>query len=291
MGETFVSQSTNSPGSRGLYIVNAQFKHSGTYECVAQTHLSETSVSAHLTVRGPPGEPVGVYADNVRRNSTSIHLYWTWNTVSDHGFPIAYYILEARTNYVPEWRVLEKDIPSEMTSQSPEYPDRRSYLVQNLSPHTAYSFRLRAGNILFGAGDSSLPTSFYVMLPDKPKISPENVGGGGGSEGTLTITWKPLNRADEAGPGFGYEAFWRLLNTTKWSNQRIGNVTKHTVTVGQEMYFLLYEVKVRAYNNYGDGPESPVNEIYSAEGGTLIDKQINGGYCLLPTEVQHMLYE
>ncbi|KAL3860642.1 hypothetical protein ACJMK2_010738, partial [Sinanodonta woodiana] len=265
--DSFYRTSINIPGSRGLYIVNAQFKHSGTYECVAQSQLSEISVSAQLTVRGPPGEPVGVYADNIRRNSTSIRLYWIWNSVSDHGFPITYYVLEAKTNYVPEWRVTETDIPSEMTLlPGADHPDRRSYLVRNLSPHTAYSFRLRAGNSLFGAADPSLPTSFYLMLPDKPKISPENVGGGGGTEGTLTITWNSLSQADEAGSGFGYEVFWRLLNTTKWSNQRVGNVTKHTVTVGTEMYFLLYEVKVRAYNDHGDGPESTVSEIYSAEG-------------------------
>ena len=39
-----------------------------------------------------------------------------------------------------------------------------------------------------------------------------------------------------------------------------------TATVGLDNYYLQYEVKVGAYNIHGDGPNSTVTIIYSAEG-------------------------
>lgn len=45
-------------------------------------------------------------------------------------------------------------------------------------------------------------------------------------------------------------------------------MTQHVVTLSSDDYFLLYEVKVQAYNVKGDGPESPVVSIYSSEGRT-----------------------
>ena len=36
----------------GLYIVNAQYWHTGQYECVAQTVFSKASVSASLLITG-----------------------------------------------------------------------------------------------------------------------------------------------------------------------------------------------------------------------------------------------
>ncbi|KAL3860640.1 hypothetical protein ACJMK2_010736 [Sinanodonta woodiana] len=284
--DPFYKRNVDTPGSRGLYIINAQFKHAGVYECIAQTRLAEITASAQLSVRGPPGEPAGVYAEKGQRNATAIRLYWSWSPAADNGAPIAYYIVEARTNYDPKWKVLKAGIPSEMTKlQNPEHPNRRSYVVNNLSPHTSYSFRIRAVNVPHGAGDPSIPTGFYLMPSDKPTVAPTNVGGGGGSEGTLTITWDPLSRADEAGHGFGYEAFWKLTNDTTWSNSKVGNITKYTVTLTRDLYFLLYDVKVRAYNDIGYGPESSVNQIYSAEGVPLIQVQNLRGYPINGTAV------
>ncbi|KAK3596415.1 hypothetical protein CHS0354_020664 [Potamilus streckersoni] len=157
--DPFYRRSVDTPGSRGLYIINAQFRHAGVYECIAQTRLAEIAASAKLSVRGPPGEPAGLYAEKGQRNSTAIRLYWTWSTAADNGAPVAYYIVEARTNFDPKWKVLESGIPSQMTEMlSLEHRNRRSYIVHNLSPHTAYSFRIRAVNVPHGAGNPSIPT-------------------------------------------------------------------------------------------------------------------------------------
>ena len=43
-----------------------------------------------------------------------------------------------------------------------------------------------------------------------------------------------------------------------------------TATVGLDNYYMQYEVKVGAYNIHGDGPNSSVKVIYSAEGSELL---------------------
>ena len=41
---------------------------------------------------------------------------------------------------------------------------------------------------------------------------------------------------------------------------------KYTHLVGVDFYYLEYEVKVGTYNKHGDGPNSTVEVVYSAEG-------------------------
>ena len=54
--------------------------------------------------------------------------------------------------------------------------------------------------------------------------------------------------------------------------QLVGNKTTYVHTVGIDNYYLLYEVKVQAYNNFNGsgklqfGPQSPIAYVYSAEG-------------------------
>ncbi|KAJ8307435.1 hypothetical protein KUTeg_015519 [Tegillarca granosa] len=43
------------------------------------------------------------------------------------------------------------------------------------------------------------------------------------------------------------------------------NGSEFITQVGQENYYSLYDVKVQAFNNYGDGPNSTAVRIYSAE--------------------------
>ena len=45
-----------------------------------------------------------------------------------------------------------------------------------------------------------------------------------------------------------------------------GNQGKHVALVGTENYYLLYDVMVGSFNNLGDGPNSTIVDVYSAEG-------------------------
>ena len=49
-----------------------------------------------------------------------------------------------------------------------------------------------------------------------------------------------------------------------------GNKGKFVATVGVEQFYLKYDVMVGAFNDIGDGPNSTVTVIYSAEGRMFI---------------------
>ena len=47
-----------------------------------------------------------------------------------------------------------------------------------------------------------------------------------------------------------------------------------TATIGLDNFYSQYEVKVGAYNIHGDGPNSTVTVIYSAEGSKIFTMKI-----------------
>lgn len=69
------------------------------------------------------------------------------------------------------------------------YTGRMECTLDNvLLPWSTYEFRVAAMNIL-GYGLPSAPSPMYNTPPDKPRHAPNNVGGGGGKIGDLTISW------------------------------------------------------------------------------------------------------
>ncbi|XP_067685752.1 contactin-like [Haliotis asinina] len=247
--------------NRGLYIRDAQFIHTGQYTCFAQTVQDTASASAMLTVQGPPGEPAGAYC-----NQEGMELVLRWTDGADRGNPVVYYIVEFNTNFNSDWRVMIQrlDVPETVDEDN---PDKRMTKLSSLRPGTGYRFRVLAAN-MFGHGDPSLPSSMYHLPSAAPVVAPMEVGGGGGKVGTLTITWQPLSLEDESGPGIGYYVFWRKKTNSHGLWQRVdifGRIGTTTVVVGDENYYLEYEVMVEAFNTLGRGPNSTVSVIYSAE--------------------------
>ncbi|KAK3612186.1 hypothetical protein CHS0354_016572, partial [Potamilus streckersoni] len=146
--------------------------------------------------------------------------------------------------------------------------ERRVFTVHGLKPSNGYYFRVR-GVSAYGVGLPSLESTAYQTPGGAPPVAPDNVGGGGGAIGILTITWKPLPREDWGGPWVAYTVYWRLRSQAdgKWSEANItdSNSGLYAHTVGKEFYYLRYEVKVRPYNQFGIGPESDISVIFSAE--------------------------
>lgn len=48
-----------------------------------------------------------------------------------------------------------------------------------------------------------------------------------------------------------------------------GNETKFSRLIGQELFYMPYEVKIRARNTYGASPNSTLTKFYSAEDSKL----------------------
>lgn len=276
----------NTPDQEGgLYLIFAQYDHSGEYTCIAQTQVDSANASAVLLVTGPPGEPAGVQAysasdkitqdvpDQLGVRNTDVVLRWT-DPLDTHGAPIQTYMVYGQTNYSTEWRPLYTYIP-QIETIIPGVADtqRRQFLVRNLSPGVGYSFKIRAVN-MYGVGQDSKPTRRTVIPGDKPTKPPKNVGGGGGSVGTIRITWDALPPEDHNGWGIGYEVEFRKrpppgeeeTSNIKWNKIIVnGNKSEASALVQKDNYYIVYQVKVTPFNIFGLGPTAQNNSVYSAE--------------------------
>ncbi|XP_025082370.1 contactin-like isoform X2 [Pomacea canaliculata] len=248
----------------GLYIINTQFEHAGEYRCTALTVDDSVTASAYLTVQGPPSEPAGVLGQVV--NGMSVVLIWS---VGDsHGADILFFNIEYKSNFNPVWRYKYTQLRTADTL-SAEHPDKHTYVVTDLSPGSSYSFRVSAIN-RYGVGPPSQPSA-YLKIPDAaPTKAPEEISIMYSTVGTLAFTWQELSEEDLTGDGVGYKVFWRKKtnndNGGLWQREVLyGRTDRHVALVGQDNFYLEYEVKVGAFNSLGDGPNSTIFIIMSAE--------------------------
>ncbi|KAH9507424.1 hypothetical protein Btru_058046, partial [Bulinus truncatus] len=255
-----------------LYIINAQFRHEGEYTCVVSTAAGVLTASAYVTVKGPPGEPGGVH---VRRGaadetfSADQVVLW-WQDGQDHGYPATKYRIEYSSIFDQDWKSLKSDVPVQETLMD-EFPNWRSLVItEGLSPGTSYRFRVQAGSDQAGYGPvNNAPYRWYTMASAPPTTAPENVGGGGGSVGILSITWNPMPRSSWGSSTIHYCVYYRRQSNQgdnpRWIKVDDIQVPSLYVVVGPDNYFLPYEVKVQGVNDLGRGPNSTVTVVYSAE--------------------------
>ncbi|XP_067686212.1 contactin-like [Haliotis asinina] len=257
----------------GLYIKNAEYKHAGKYTCIAQTVQDKAAMSADITVLGPPGEPAGVFADVTGRSAKL-----TWTIGATHGMPLTSFAVQFRTDYRPEWRVILDGIPNVEVIDT-KFPDRRYAQLSNLSPGSSYNFRVVASNY-YGSGTPSVHSPTYKIPNAAPIIAPKDVGGGGGTVGALKVTWEPLHSEDHNGENLGYRIYYRKQTNTDglWQKGTVeGQVGEWVTTVGSENYYLEYEVMVAAFNSLGQGPNSTISIVLSAEDmPTATPSNLNG---------------
>ncbi|XP_052094174.1 contactin-like [Mytilus californianus] len=264
------------PGYTGLMIKLIQFRHGGDYECIAKTPVNEARASGFLKILGPPSEPAGVTADTTM--TTSLRLNWfPGNT---NGLAVDYYTIQSRVQgeegVMTDWdyiinddggRVFERDVMPMGDARA----DRRSYLVKNLKPGNQYQFRVAAKNGYAGISPQSYPSALTKTLEAAPIAMPSLIYGGNGSVGDLHIIWNEMPYEDRGHQDGGYMVYWRQFQ--EGSDQRVWNKEKVTswkqthfvYQVGEENFYLLYEIKIQGWNVIGSGPNASAM-IYSSEG-------------------------
>ncbi|XP_044132974.1 contactin-1 [Bufo gargarizans] len=238
-----------------LIIKSVQLKHAGRYTCTAQSIVDNSSASADLVVRGPPGPPGGVRAEEIR--DTSLRL--TWSGGSDNHQPISKYTIQAKTSLSDEWKDVKTEIPNIEGNME-------SAKVIDLIPWMDYTFQVIATNTL-GTGEPSLPSSMIRTEGAAPIVAPSDVGGGGGTNRELTVTWVPLAREYHYGDDFGYIIAFKPFNEREWrkvtvTNPESGRYIHKDDSITPATQF---QVKVKAFNKMGDGPFSSTAVIYSAD--------------------------
>ncbi|XP_062597983.1 contactin-like [Saccostrea cucullata] len=277
-------------GIRGLLIHFIDYHHSGVYECVAMSTITQSSISTKVNVQGPPGMPGNIY--RIKGSETTRTVTIKWTVPPNHGSPIQEYNIEAQTMTNPNWRPIAMNlsdfdvlIPGNLDS------DKRQYTVTGLIPFNSYHFRVYARNRFPQPGEYSKPSEYIQLKPDKPVTAVQNVGGGGGSVGVLMISWQLLSDEERCGPNVGYKIYWRKNGTTDrfqvknltetdymFKKMVSGKSISYTVNLNDEnLFYLPYEVKVGVFNLYGDGPNSTTTVVYSSEGIPLLrPTNVNG---------------
>uniref|UniRef100_A0A8C2NTL8 Contactin-1 n=1 Tax=Capra hircus TaxID=9925 RepID=A0A8C2NTL8_CAPHI len=238
-----------------LLIRNAQLKHAGRYTCTAQTIVDNSSASADLVVRGPPGPPGGLRIEDVRATSVAL----TWSRGSDNHSPISKYTIQTKTILSDDWKDAKTDPPIiEGNMEAARAVD--------LIPWMEYEFRVVATNTL-GMGEPSIPSNKIKTDGAAPNVAPSDVGGGGGSNRELTITWAPLSREYHYGNNFGYIVAFKPFDGEEWKKVTVTNPdTGRYVHKDETMRpSTAFQVKVKAFNNKGDGPYSLTAVIHSAQ--------------------------
>ncbi|XP_026357877.1 contactin-1 isoform X1 [Ursus americanus] len=238
-----------------LLIRNAQLKHAGRYTCTAQTIVDNSSASADLVVRGPPGPPGGLRIEDIRATSVAL----TWSRGSDNHSPISKYTIQTKTILSDDWKDAKTDPPIiEGNMEAARAVD--------LIPWMEYEFRVVATNTL-GIGEPSIPSNKIKTDGAAPNVAPSDVGGGGGSNRELTITWVPLSREYHYGNNFGYIVAFKPFDGEEWKKVTVTNPdTGRYVHKDETMRpSTAFQVKVKAFNNKGDGPYSLTAVINSAQ--------------------------
>uniref|UniRef100_A0A8D0GZF7 Contactin-1 n=1 Tax=Sphenodon punctatus TaxID=8508 RepID=A0A8D0GZF7_SPHPU len=232
-----------------LLIKNAQLRHAGRYTCTAQSIVDNSSASADLVVRGPPGPPGGIRVEDIRDSSVWI----TWSRGTDNHSPISKYTIQSKTFLSEEW----KDAKTGNVETA---------RVADLVPWMEYEFRIIATNTL-GIGEPSIPSQRIRTEGAPPNVAPSDIGGGGGTNRELTITWVPLSREYHYGNNFGYIVAFKPFGEKEWrrvtvTNPDIGRYVHKDESMPPSSE---YQVKVKAFNNKGDGPFSITAVIFSAK--------------------------
>ncbi|KAM9854667.1 contactin-1a [Aulostomus maculatus] len=246
----------NGSSNGELLIKNAMLKLAGRYTCTAQTTVDNVTASAHLVVRGPPGAPGGVRVSDKTDKSVTLQ----WSRGADNHSPISKYTIQYRDSFAKDvWR-------NATTSPTDVEGNAETATVVGLVPWTEYEFRVIATNTL-GTGEPSSPSPKERTLDAVPVVAPSDVGGGGGTTRELTITWTPVQEQYYYGPDFGYIVAFKPHDANEWIQVTIADPhAKRYIHKDSALPpSTEFQVKVKAFNNKGEGPYSLTALIYSAQ--------------------------
>jgi len=79
-----------------------------------------------------------------------------------------------------------------------------------------------------------------------------------------------MRRLLHNGPGFNYNIFWRRKGSTYWNSNVEENPLADTWEVSVDDTYKMYEIKVKARNQFGESRQPAFIYLgYSGEGGTI----------------------
>ncbi|KAI2574698.1 immunoglobulin superfamily DCC subclass member 3 [Homo sapiens] len=206
------------------------------YQCVAENSAGSSQASARLTVlwaEGLPGPPRNVRAVSV--SSTEVRVSWSEPLANTKE--IIGYVLHIR----------KAADPPELEYQEAVSKSTFQHLVSDLEPSTAYSFYIKAYTPR-GASSASVPTLASTLgeAPAPPPLSVRVLG-----SSSLQLLWEPWPRLAQHEGGF--KLFYRPASKTSFTGPILLPGTVSSYNLSQLDPTAVYEVKLLAYNQHGDG--------------------------------------
>ncbi|KAM5291716.1 immunoglobulin superfamily DCC subclass member 3 [Ctenodactylus gundi] len=206
------------------------------YQCVAENSAGSSQASARLTVlwaEGLPGPPRDVQAASV--SSTEVRVSWSEPLVNTKD--IIGYVLHIR----------KAADPPELEYQEAVSKSTFQHLVSDLEPSTAYSFYIKAYTPR-GASSASVPTLASTLgeAPAPPLLSVRVLG-----SSSLQLLWEPWPRLAQLEGGF--KLSYRLAGKASFTGPILLPGTVSSYNLSQLDPSAIYEVKLLAYNQHGDG--------------------------------------
>ncbi|XP_039629483.1 immunoglobulin superfamily DCC subclass member 3 isoform X2 [Polypterus senegalus] len=218
-----------------LVIYGISQEDEAIYQCIAENSAGSTQASAHLTVLlsdGLPGPPQDVRAVAVSANTIQV----SWNEPLHNTQDIIGYVLHIR-------RTTD---PFEMEYQEAVGKGTFQQLVGDLEPSSSYSFYVKA----YSSRGASKPSDLAVAktlgeVPASPTLFIKVL-----NSTSIQAMWEASSRL---GTHSGFKLYYRKLHASRFIGPMLvpSNVT--TLNLTQLDRFGVYEVKLLAYNQYGDG--------------------------------------
>lgn len=129
-----------------LVITKTTELDSGSYTCIAQTDLDETSASANLIVQDVPNPP---HLQHVSCGSTDAQV--SWIPMGDNRSPILRYTIQHNTSFTPDTWEVAREVPA----------TEQKFKVE-MSPWANYTFRVTAWNKIGNVFENNLDTTFII---------------------------------------------------------------------------------------------------------------------------------
>ncbi|XP_045888878.1 immunoglobulin superfamily DCC subclass member 3 [Micropterus dolomieu] len=227
------------------------------YQCIAENSAGSTQASARLTVLwadGLPGVPTHVHAEAL--SPTTILV--SWREPDQNTQDIIGYVLHIRkTSDSPEKEYQEA--VSKVTLQQ---------IIRDLEPSTSYTFYVKAYTS-HGASKPSDSTTESTCgeVPAPPSLYTKVV-----NSSVIQATWEPSSKM---GQHQGFRLYYRRAHTPLFTGPIMfpRNYTQYIIT--QLDPALVYEIKLLAYNQHGDG-NSTVRIVSLRE---AVEKSVLDGPC------------
>ncbi|CAG5856882.1 unnamed protein product [Menidia menidia] len=218
-----------------LMIYSISQDDEAIYQCIAENSAGSTQASARLTVLwadGLPGVPTHVQAAALSPSTIQV----SWREPDQNTQDIIGYVLHIRRTSDPVEMEYEEAV-SKMTLQQ---------VIRDLEPSTSYTFYVKAYTSHGASKPSeSVNESTHGEVPAPPSLFTKVL-----NSSVVQVMWEPSSKM---GQHQGFRLYYRRAHAPVFVGPIVfpRNVTQHNIT--QLDSSLVYEIKLLAYNQHGDG--------------------------------------